>query len=199
MLPVTYLSMSRPENSGDVIIGIVRGTMDTPVFFNTIKVYHQPPPVLMLRKLRREYSAREFSREDVEACTMVVCVKTAIRSVPLMVFGLKYSTALRDFVQGFTVTKVAMARWNTQRRSKVFVRGLLDVCADKMGIDSYIIDVPTGGGDSNLAAVLGEYGFAEGSPGVHTRTFSSSAVSTPNSVVTAPLETTTPVGSDGDF
>ena len=41
MLSVTYLSMSRPTNSDNTIIGIVKGTKDTPVFFNTIMAYHR--------------------------------------------------------------------------------------------------------------------------------------------------------------
>ena len=201
MLSVTYLSMSRKANSNDAIVGIVRGTKDTPTFFNTIMVYHRPPPALMRRKLRREYSEREFSLQDIEACTMVVRVTTAVRWVPLMVFGLKHEPALGDSAQRLTVTKIAMARFNSLRRSRVFARGLLDVCADRMGIDACTIEVPTAScGDSDLASVLAdEYGFAKGSSrGMHTRTYTASSVSTPDSTVTAPLDTSTPAGSDVD-
>ena len=201
MLSVTYLSMSRKANSNDAIVGIVRGTKDTPTFFNTIMVYHRPPPALMRRKLRREYSEREFSLQDIEACTMVVRVATAVRWVPLMVFGLKHEPALGDSAQRLTVTKIAMARFNSSRRSRVFARGLLDVCADRMGIDAYTIEVPTAScGDSDLASVLAdEYGFAKGSSrGMHTRTYTTSSVSTPDSTVTAPLDASTPAGSDVD-
>ena len=201
MLSVTYLSMSRKANSNDAIVGIVRGTKDTPTFFNTIMVYHRPPPALMRRKLRREYSEREFSLQDIEACTMVVRVATAVRWVPLMVFGLKHEPALGDSAQRLTVTKIAMARFNSLRRSRVFARGLLDVCADRMGIDAYTIEVPTAScGDSDLASVLAdEYGFAKGSSrGMHTRTYTTSSVSTPDSTVTAPLDASTPAGSDVD-
>ena len=202
MLSVTYLSMSRKANSNDAIVGIVRGTKDTPTFFNTIMVYHRPPPALMRRKLRREYSEREFSLQDIEACTMVVRVATAVRWVPLMVFGLKHEPALGDSAQRLTVTKIAMARFNSLRRSRVFARGLLDVCADRMGIDAYTIEVPAAScGDSDLASVLAdEHGFAAkgSSRGMYTRTYTASSVSTPDSTVTAPLDTSTPAGSDVD-
>lgn len=195
MLSVTYLSMSRPANSGDVMLGIIKGTRDTPTFFNTITVYHRPPAALMRRKLRGEYSEREFGPCDIEACTMVVRVFTAVRSVPLMVFGLE-----RD-QQRFTVTKVAMARYNTtrRRRSRVLVRALLDVCADVMGIDAYTIAVPSARGDGDLPDVLADHGFAQGAGGAcYTRAFTASAVSTPNSNVTAPLDTSTPAGGSDD-
>ena len=201
MLSVTYLSMSRKANSNDAIVGIVRGTKDTPTVFNTIMVYHRPPPALMRRKLRREYSEREVSLQDSEACTMVVRGATAVRWVPLMVFGLKHEPALGDSAQRLTVTKIAMARFNSLRRSRVFARGLLDVCADRMGIDAYTLEVPTAScGDSDLASVLAdEYGFAKGSSrGMHTRTYTTSSVSTPDSTVTAPLDASTPAGSDVD-
>jgi len=205
MLSVTYLSMSRKANSNAAIVGIVRGTEDTPTFFNTIMMYHRPPPALMRRKLRREYSEREFSLQDIEACTMVVRVTTAVRWVPLMVFGLKHEPALGGSAQRLTVTKVAMARFNSSRRSRVFARGLLDVCADRMGIDTYTIEVPAAScSDSDLASVLAdEYGFAAKGPsskkrGMYTRTFTASAVSTPDSTVTAPLDASTPAGSDTD-
>ena len=190
MLSVTYLSMSRPENSWSSILGILNGTGESPTFFNTIMMHTNPPPELMVRKLRREYKAA-FSLADVRACTTVVRVCTAIRRVPLMVFGLKVEDSV------LTVTKVVMARPHAgmHRKFKVLVRGVLDACADKMGIYTYTINVPTGR-NTVLADVLMENDFikCEGSD-VFTRRFSASQVSTPNSNVTLPVETFTPARS----